>query len=73
MAQRGLVIDKFVCVFIFQLKTSQFIPRDTHVLHRKQDIFFQTQKTIPTLAHDIAPVHRQEVFYRHFEAHKTTL
>ena len=67
MAQRGLVIDKFVCVFIFQTSqrhnSSHMI---TCVLHRKQDIFFQTQKTIPTLAHDIALIHWQEVFYRHF-------
>ena len=66
MAQRGLVIDKFVCVFIFQTSqrhnSSHMI---TCVLQRKQDIFFQTQKTTPTLAHDIALVHRQEVFYRH--------
>ena len=43
------------------------------VAHKYQDIFFQTQKTIPTLTHDIAPVHKKEVFYRHFESHKTTL
>ena len=45
----------------------------TCVPHRNQDIFFQTQKTIPTLTHDIALVHGQEVFYRHFESHETTL
>ena len=43
------------------------------VPHRNQDIFFQTQKSIPTLTHDIAPVHKKEVFYRHFDSHKTTL
>ena len=43
------------------------------VAHKYQDIGFQTQKTIPTLTHDIAPVHKKEVFYKHFDSHKTTL